>query len=154
MIENDLLEIVKKNLPESQVQVISKLCEDSKQLETAQQQLENYKTEVVRLSTRVCDLENKVSLLSSENEMLKKAAYEVEEKERNIAVYVAELQRDEAEKRSDSLFTLVDKVFGNKVIMETVSKDICNSDMYDNNGHCDHVKIGETETRQQEVESK
>ena len=139
---DEILSLVKKNLPEATALALKDYLADAENNKEKSKQLEKdieHKRKtisennglIVSLKEKL-DSQEKQEILKENND---KKFLELEEKERNLYLKIARIQRDEAIKQAEILYKLVDKVFGHPSVTIATHKKIPLASHFDNNGN-------------------
>lgn len=125
-VSNEIMEAVKKSLPEQTVGILRKELEELARLRGIETR---YQTAANKLS----DTEQELSVLSikldeftKREQNLIQRERKVQDDERNLKVQILEVKLEEANKRSDIGKELASVVFRNKTYIESVIKNFPN----------------------------
>ena len=149
--EEELLEVIKKNLPEQSVSVIKDLIAKADKTDELVTTVNNNISKIAELTVSVDKLTKENNELSKKNISLKERDKTVSANEEKQKITIAELKQASAEEKVELMKDLVYRVFGNKVIMETVNKNVSTGCDYIGNGGTQHYTIGESEVKTQTI---
>ena len=140
-MKQDILDAIKKNLPEMVAGELKEHLENYDVLEINVKKLEDQLETLTTLNKNLEKENVKLKKLNIRSEELDKKEMEVNAEKRNLKVTMAELKAEEANKRSSQLYTLVDKVFGhpNVTITKTTNQAVPNDHYISTNYETDTV---------------
>lgn len=122
MVEKEIEEIIKKNLPAQVGEVLkTRLEQAERDTNTVKRQLE----QIISKTATIVELEKTIAdykQFDERNSKLEVREKAVAEKERNYKVFEAELKLNEAEKRTNDAVNFVGMVFKSPVFRKTVSE--------------------------------
>lgn len=122
MLENEVLELVKKHLPEQVSGIFKEFVVESQRVkderDSYSQQLVRSKEEIESLKRRLNESLSKIDFLEKEAQQVRIRELEVQKSEkavlhRELRQDIAELKAQEAERRADTIKDLVSIVFRN-----------------------------------------
>ena len=120
-MNKEIKDIIEKNLPAQVGEVLQEhlaKC-DQESAENKRMHVELEKTNEAR--SRLLEQLQNYQLLDERNRTLEQREKDVSEKERDRKVFEAELKRDESEKRSNDLYSIVQLVFKSPVYKKTIA---------------------------------
>lgn len=155
-VSQDFIEAVKKSLSQNSVEVVQGLLKDSDELGRTRETLSGVRNENAEYKKMYSELQDRNKILEEKNKNLEKHAREVNETAKNQDIFKANLERDAEKSKSDMLFKLIDKLFSNRIVNETLNESIANieNSEYDNQGNChtSRYPVGKTIRRTQEIQ--
>lgn len=134
MLSEDIQKAIEKNLPAEMSKILSDIIKDAEVNRGLVAELTKLGAEKDKTIKNLSELNVQYvadrKRLTDFDDRLK----ELEEKERNLKVYKAELQRDEALKRADEQNNLIGQLFKSPIVRRIASQADTFGETYNNNG--------------------